>query len=1055
MTLATGTALENTVIRASAGSGKTNALTSRFMRLMASDVPSRHVLATTFTRKAAGEILDRIMVSLADIATNSPRAPRTKQRLGLADLSSAQCRGILRELLDNLHRLRIGTIDSFFAALARSFSLELGLPPDWQIGTPAEIGRIRNRAVSTILSREDSIQLLQLMAKGETIRGAHKMMSDTIEQLYQIFLESRREAWFTLPEHPTLDAKELVAAIEHLETLSLPTTQMTKRRDSDVLLAKAGDWDGLISVGLTPKVLDGSHLLNRSPIPADVVAAYRPILEHARGVIANELKAATEATYSMLERFHQEFDAAKAESGKLRFDDVTRRLADWTRRRAKDASAEIAFRLDGTVDHLLLDEFQDTSPDQWFVLEPFARHVTQPRGDGSFFCVGDEKQAIYGWRGGVSEVFDLVDQQIPRLQHVSLTQSYRASPILMETLNHIFQRIGNYKPANTLAQEAIHGWCHRYLEHTTARKDRPGHFTIERVSVDEDETYDRAVTLVDDLHRRAPDKTIGVLTRENREVAELIAALHRAGVPASEEGGNPLTDSVAVQLILSLVQLADHPGDSLSWFHVAGSPLGTAYQLPPCRLPALRTPEEKSQLYRIAADIRRELLESGYGACVSKWAHLLAPHCTRRELQRLQKLIEVADEYDSLASLHPAEFIAHVNDARIEDATSSQVRVMTIHKAKGLEFDAVVLPCVSKTLSLRNNDVLIQREQPTEPISLVLRRANEQKRRLLPEHYAAAHRQQAMRSFGESMCELYVALTRAKHALHIILKPRDAATHQSMAGILLATLGDSPRNERLIYECGTPDWTDFREADEAAAESRPSDAPTSPQTRPRIQVAATAPRIRVAASPTHSAREHTPIRDWIGTGAGREARQRGSLLHAGLAEIEWLDGTTDRGRLLASLRRQFSAGDELSNAVDEIMQCVRRPRLESILTRDKYLQQISAQAVAGQSIFEALTASVFRERSFAVRVGDSIQHGIIDRLVLIHEGNKLWAAEVIEFKSDRMVDPTPDEIAQSIDGYRPQVNAYRQAVAATYRLPLDRVFGRLVLLGIDRDFEIR
>lgn len=1059
MSIAPSAVIENTIIRASAGSGKTNALAQRFLRLMASGMSSRHVLASTFTRKAAGEILDRIMTSLADIATDAADADEIKQRLNLKDLSADQCRTILRQLLANLHSIRIGTIDSFFAALARSFCWELGLPADWEIATPAEVDRIMNRAVSAILSREDSIQLLQLMAKGESFRGAHQLMTATIGDLYQIFLDSRADAWFKMPEHPTLNAPDLARAIQCLETVAIDDKRMLTARTDDVARAVAENWDAWISTGLAGKIVDGTCAYFKKPIPSEVIAAYQPLIDHVRGLVANELKKSTEATYALLERFHQQFDAAKAEVGKLRFDDVTRRLADWTARRADAPATDVSFRLDGSLDHLLIDEFQDTSADQWRVLEPFARRATASSADGTFFCVGDEKQAIFGWRGGVSEIFQLVESQIPHLREASLTHSYRSAQILVDTFNGVFQHIAKFTSNNELANRIIHRWCQRYSKHTTEKTELPGHAVLEKVS-EEEGTIARAVAIIGELYRREPRMTIGVLTRENIDVAKLIHALHQADLPASEEGGNPLTDSAAVLLVLSLAHLSDHPSDSAAWFHLVHSPLASAYELPRCGVRPDRSDEVKVKVHRAAAVIRRELLEKGYGATVSRWARILAPQCTQREIRRLQKLVELADEFDSMASLRPSEFVRHVKDSAIEDPTASQIRVMTIHKAKGLEFDAVVLPCLSKRLRSRSSDILIHRDAPTEPISLVLRYAGEEKRRLLPEQFEAAHAQQWERSLSESMCELYVALTRAKHSLHMLVSPKDNPTSLSMAGILLATLTDPQTPGGIVYQHGSADWVEYLGQEKSKAKATdPTHAPSSYDHADKRQLnlvkAPSRTRNRMASSPSRSTPSGALWSDGIPLADRRAAQDRGSRLHAILAEIEWLDGSKDRERLSNSLRKKYPGDNAWSGLLDDVLRKAEQGFLRSVLCRDKYLERISPQAMADRLIFDALTVTVHRERPFAIRQDELIISGVIDRLVLIHEGDQLVAADVIEFKTDRAPDESAESLQALVENYRPQVQAYRRAVGAAHQLPLDRVFGRLVMVGIDREFEIR
>src|SRR6266851_2885185 len=122
------------VIRASAGSGKTHQLTSRYIGLLAAGVDPDTILATTFTRKAAGEILDRVLDRLAQAAGDRAGGKALGEQIGRRDLEPGDFTRLLRTLLLGLHRVRIGTLDSFYIKLAGSFGLELGLPPGWSIG---------------------------------------------------------------------------------------------------------------------------------------------------------------------------------------------------------------------------------------------------------------------------------------------------------------------------------------------------------------------------------------------------------------------------------------------------------------------------------------------------------------------------------------------------------------------------------------------------------------------------------------------------------------------------------------------------------------------------------------------------------------------------------------------------------------------------------------------------------------------------------------------------------------------------------------------------------
>ncbi len=136
------------------------------------------------------------------------------------------------------------------------------------------------------------------------------------------------------------------------------------------------------------------------------------MVEHAKAELVGQIARQTIATRDLMVRFDKEYNRLKSEHGWLRFSDVTRTLAH-----ADEAarSQTMNFRLDSSIQHLLLDEFQDTSPDQWRILRRLTQAIMSQKSESSFFCVGDGKQAIYGWRGGVSEILDVVAREVPQI----------------------------------------------------------------------------------------------------------------------------------------------------------------------------------------------------------------------------------------------------------------------------------------------------------------------------------------------------------------------------------------------------------------------------------------------------------------------------------------------------------------------------------------------------------------------------------------------------------------------------------------------------------------
>ncbi|MEN6556557.1 MAG: UvrD-helicase domain-containing protein, partial [Thermoguttaceae bacterium] len=191
-------AFSNLVIRASAGTGKTFQLSNRYLAIALAGAAVDSILATTFTRKAAGEILDRVLLRLADAALSDDRRAELGDQLGTGPIDPADCRRLLGEMVRQTHRLRIGTLDSFFMQIAQSFSLELGLPPGWQIADELTDVRLQRKAIRQLLQRHstgDVLRLMHLLTKGEATRSVGDQIASLVEGLHSLYQESSPEAW--------------------------------------------------------------------------------------------------------------------------------------------------------------------------------------------------------------------------------------------------------------------------------------------------------------------------------------------------------------------------------------------------------------------------------------------------------------------------------------------------------------------------------------------------------------------------------------------------------------------------------------------------------------------------------------------------------------------------------------------------------------------------------------------------------------------------------------------------------------------------------------------
>jgi ATP-dependent helicase/nuclease subunit A len=1068
------------VIRASAGTGKTYQLAARFIGLLAAGARPEEILATTFTRKAAGEILDRVLFWLAQAAADESERRKLVEAVGDPSLTRDKCRELLMATVRRLHAVRVGTLDSYFLQVAVSFGQELGLPPGWSICDEQVDGLLRDEAIELLLSRgklADLLTLVHSLTKGAAARSVSRLVRDTVTSLFELYRETTPEAWQQIAVCKGCEAAELDETLEAIAALVISDKRMETARGEDVERFRSGNWEAFIEKGLASKVLSGEGVYYKKPLPPELTTLYDRLLKHVESILVGQVARQTEATRDLLVRFVEHYHGLQLEERALRFADVTFRLAEDGARMELE---RLAFRLDGGVRHLLLDEFQDTSPAQWRVLRPLAETVTK-RAGGSFFCVGDAKQAIYGWRGGVAEIFDALDGQLKGLEARELATSHRSAQPVIDAVNAVFQKLAKHQNLDKL-DEPVQRWQQAFPEHSTARTELPGHVTLTvapQASDDEDQTlvlFQHAADKVRELLLAAPRASIGILVRTNTAVARLIYELRTRGVPASEEGGNPLIDSPAVELVLSLLKIGDHPGDSVARFHLTKSPLAQSLELSDYR--------DDAGAARLSQKVRRELLDDGYGPTIFKYAKLLAPHCDERDQSRLQQLVELAYEYQPSSTLRTSDFLRLVATRRIADPQAAEVRVMTIHQAKGLQFDAVFLPELEARLIGQPERFVAGRPGPTEPVNIVCRLADKTVRQFFPPRLQKLFEDDMCLEVSESLCVLYVAMTRAVHALYMIIapaKPTERSLPKTFAGLLRATLGGGKPaiGGATLYEHGDAKWF-ARGKREGAAPIREGEAPAEPP-RPNEPTARREPRPPEPRPPEPRPPEPRPPltlapvlpkreRSWermspssleggvhvagaaILAARSPQALGIGTLFHAWLAETEWLDDGPPSEEVLRRVAARMRAdtgasADQVAAHLVRFRQQLAAPPIAEVLSRRFY--DLPANLGLKLKAWPAgrIELAALRERSFAIRQENSLLAGSIDRLVIIRSGGKPIAADVIDFKTDEIAPGDKKSLAARVEFYRPQMEAYRAAVGRLLGLASERVAMRLVFLS--------
>ena len=1045
-------ALSHRSILASAGSGKTHQLASRYLRLLWMGADPSSILASTFTRAAAGEIRDRVLSWLAAAVDDEQKREELRVAIAAPALAPEDVVTMLRRLTRRLHRLQIRTLDSFFAAIVRTFAIELQVPIAAQLVEDDRAQALRSEAIRLMLDERQPqalIDLLRRLTRGASERGVTETIDRAVADAFELFREAPFAAWEHVPRMPgELERSELARCIEEFSTCCvLGNAKTVEAHAKSIEAARRHDWEALLKNGMGRPLSRGESTYNKKPIEPHVIDAYMPVVRHAVATVVTRWRGQTLATRDLLALYGEHYETVRSHENAMTFADLTASIAS---AESLGALEDICYRLDATVHHLLLDEFQDTSILQWRALEPVAREiVSHAPPDRTLFSVGDVKQSIYRWRHAAPEILDelpdlLVGPDGGRaIEESTLAENWRSSPVVIETVNDVFGALENNRALSEF-RDAAAKWNTGFERHRAVEKksELSGRAELRTVTLapngakPEVHRLQQAARLARELHDKSPWRSIMILTRTNRAVARLLYELgpSRLNIGASGRGGGPLTDAPAVNAVLDLLQLADHPSDTAAAFHVAGSPLG--------RIVDLGHHDSAHERRRVARSVRQSIATRGYAALCAELVSSLAPSCDAREQRRLIQLVELAARFDQRGRGRAADFIRMVETIAVADAEPAAIEVMTVHQAKGLEADIVILPDLEWRLAESGSPSLVfERVGQTGPITRICRYANETVRAFAPELEPLfdRHKSQTVR---ESLSVLYVAMTRAKQGLFMLIDPpkeNECKWPKTAAGLLRSAL--APVNVEpgtTVHARGDDGW--LSGGDDPQDRETPDDAP--PAARPgTITLSARAPGVARTAlrRSAASASEAEFDRFQVLRLPADEAREFGTALHVMCEQIEWLEEwTPDRDALTAIARRVSPrrGPDWASHCVDRFMQMMTLPGSRSIFNRGDR---------------DADAVRVWRELPFARFVDGSLRTGVIDRLEAEFERGQAVRGTVIDFKTD---DVEPDGVAAAAESYREQLRAYRAAAAEWLGIDELQIRTILVFLACDQALEL-
>ena len=809
----------NLMILASAGSGKTHRLVNRVISLVARGAAPEQVVALTFTRKAAGEFADAVLMRLARAVEDEAAARRLRDDIGVPD---ADFSVLLEKIVQALARLTLGTIDAFFTRVVRSFQYDLGLSggvfdllegPRAQAATERLLGRLL-AGWADEESNAEFVHAFRRATMGREIVGLLRPLRYYMEQWHDRFLESGHIEWgpdsLLLADVEDWEKSKHALASRARDSLGGVTFPGKRQQPALEKLIDSIESHTIGSGGLKFDTTLGKMLIADLSGQADggpmELSHYTPFTLPASA--ANTLRALlrlcaecetaaavrrTRAIHTVIRAYDSLCERELRSIGLLGFRDVKLLMGRW----AHDEDARLRreavdFRLDARYRHWLLDEFQDTSRADWAGLSPIIEEAISS-DDGSLFVVGDKKQAIYGWRGGDVRLFDEIQARYSGNMHIdTMAESWRSCPEVLELVNRVCSDADTLR---SLFGPVADRW--QWEPHVSATHlQNPSKSGEARVQVvgDWDARQQRTLEILRELGIGEKQMTCGVLLRDNKKAREMADFLRNHHFDVVLDGSRkPATDSPVGWLILQTLRWLANPANTMAREVIAMSPVGQK-ELDRCA----------GSWDALWIDLAHRISRRGFSAALREW---LAPHSAawsefgNRRADDLFDALHSLDVQSVISARDAADWLERMEVAQSPGA--AEVQVMTIHKSKGLGFDVVILPEVS-------NDSVpeAQRFDIAETSEWILEPPPQWARSLIPE-LRAAEESWTRRQRYEAFCMLYVALTRSKRGIYVLLEPpsdSSAADKPSLANWLRHSL-PAPDDDGTLFHSGSPGWT--------------------------------------------------------------------------------------------------------------------------------------------------------------------------------------------------------------------------------------------------------
>ncbi|GAA7098595.1 RecB-like helicase [Helicobacter pylori] len=726
-------------LKASAGSGKTFALSVRFLALLFKGANPSEILTLTFTKKATAEMKERILDYLKILQKENLEDEKEKEKSQniLKELeekyrlnpsfvqNSAQ--KIYQRFLNT--EIRISTIDAFFQSILRKFCWFVGLSANFEVNEDTKAHQQQLNA--SFLSALDNKQLEELSVFITQCLSYDSYTSDSILERLR-FLKNKLYLFDPNKKEPAFDEKGF---LDKLRSLNQQIQSVETASDTAKKAIKCDDFRGFLNSSLTWLKKKGEYR-DFKKIKDEI-----PTLESECEEIENDLKRYYEARESALfkkfPKFIQLYDKATSKIQALDFDAIKDKVHALLNGYEEMPAEFFYFRLDSRIAHILIDEFQDTSLNDYKILAPFIDEIKagigQAKWHRSVFFVGDVKQSIYAFRGSFSSLFESVAKDF---YHDNLQFNHRSSPLIINYVNTIFKKAYQNSPTAYLEQ--------KYPKTSSNKHARDGYVKVSLVADERELLLKQILQEAKNLleHRIDP-KDITILCATNDDALEIKNYLQEnlSAIRPSTESSANLSQFVESKIIKNALKYA-----------LAEEPYKPFY---------------KHSVLKLAGYLHDDAIAlAGFNPKKESVAGFV------------WKVMELFELYTECAQIclelavgceDANEFLEKLEAKEIASFKAEGAQIMTIHKSKGMQFPYVIVCERLGKPKTNNSNQFLEEYSGTELTRLYYRMKN---REVVDKDYARVLDKEEVAKNHEETNVYYVAFTRAELGLIVVAKDK-------------------------------------------------------------------------------------------------------------------------------------------------------------------------------------------------------------------------------------------------------------------------------------------